>query len=780
MSRRRVSRFTAVAAPHAAATAGLVVGPPASAAPPLVVSLTFDDGLSSQHRLLPLLAEHDASATFYINSGTVGGGPGTMTWAQVHDLADAGHDVGGHGFAHLSLLDPNTSIESKWAEVCQDRETLFEQGFNPVSYAYPFGDMDPSVEEIPRGCGYQSARKAGTITTDGPIYRETIPPSENNYGIRIHGRSGDGPETLEALQAAVNAAIANGGGWLPFLFHQICYTDDPGFQACMDESYRPVSDATLDAFLTWLAPLPDTSVQNIAQVLGGTNAPRVAVTTPTAGTLNEQPVVLSGTSSVAGTITVRLYRGNRPVFSGTPPTGEEPGSPTSGWDPAPFLSTTATASGGTWSTTLPADLDAGTWTAQASAGSGNGTGTSTPVTFSVNAPPPDTTAPEPTITAPAPGATLSSDTPEVRGTAGTAPGDAGTVTVRWFEGPTVNDDVVITTEATVETNGSWSSTPPAPLADGTWTVQAVQADAAGNVGTSGLVTFTVRRPDTTPPTPRITAPAVGAEVAEGAVTIRGTAGTAPGDEAAVTVTLWSGANASGAPAWSTAAVVTDGAWAATTPALTPGSWTLRVSQRDAAGNVGTSSPITFTVSGATGRELVVDNPSATVGQGARHRRMRLTGSGFGPQTRVAASGRGVTVTVRRSTSERLVLSVDVRPRAATGARDLVVTDGGGHVVCVGCLRVAPGPKLDRVTPRQLHRRSTTKVTLHGTSFDAGTKVRIGGPGVKVRRVRLVDDQTLEVTVRVTKGAPRTARTVRVVSADTGGRDTVERAVKIRR
>lgn len=72
------------------------------------------------------------------------------------------------------------------------------------------------------------------------------------------------------------------------------------------------------------------------------------------------------------------------------------------------------------------------------------------------------------------------------------------------------------------------------------------------------------------------------------------------------------------------------------------------------------------------------------------------------------------------------------------------------------------------------------MTLHGTSFDAGTKVRIGGPGVKVRRVRLVDDQTLEVTVRVTKGAPRTARTVRVVSADTGGRDTVERAVKIRR
>ena len=60
MSRRRVSRFTAVAAALAAATAGLVVGLPASAAPPLVVSLTFDDGLSSQHRLLPLLAEHQS------------------------------------------------------------------------------------------------------------------------------------------------------------------------------------------------------------------------------------------------------------------------------------------------------------------------------------------------------------------------------------------------------------------------------------------------------------------------------------------------------------------------------------------------------------------------------------------------------------------------------------------------------------------------------------------------------------------------------------------------
>lgn len=780
MPRHRGLRFTTIATALATATAGLLVSPPpASAAPPLVVSLTFDDGLSSQHRLLPLLAAHGARATFYINSGTVGGGPGTMTWAQVHDLADAGHDVGGHGVAHLSLLDPTTSTDSKWAEVCQDRETLFERGFNPVSYAYPFGDMNPSVEEIPRGCGYQSARKAGTLTTDGPIYRETIPPTENNYGIRIHGRSGESPETLDALQAAVTAAIANGGGWLPFLFHEICYTADPGFQACMDGSYRPVSDATLDAFLTWLATVPDTSVQNIAQVLGGTNAPRVAVTMPPAGTTAGQPLVLSGTSSVAGTVTVRLYSGNHPAFSGTPPTGE-PGSPTSGWDPAPFLTTTAVASGGSWSTTLPANLAAGTWTAQASAGSGNGTGTSTPVTFSVSAPPPDTTAPRPVITAPAPGATLSSGTPEVRGTAGTAPGDSGTVTVRWFEGSTVNDDAVMTTEATVATNGSWSSTPPAQLADGTWTVQAVQVDAAGNVGTSGLVTFTVRRPDTTAPTPRITAPVVGAEVAEGAMTIRGTAGTAPGDEATVTVTLWSGANASGAPAWSTATPVRDGAWAASTQPLTPGSWTLRVSQRDVAGNVGTSDPLTVTVRGSTGRQLVVDDRSATVGQGARHRRIRLTGSGFGPHTQVSASGRGVTVAVRSATPKRLVVTVDVRPRAATGARDLVVTDGGDSMVCAGCLQVAPGPKLDRVTPHKLHLRSTTKVTLHGTSFDAGTKVRIAGRGVKVRRVRLVDDQTLEVTVRVTKAAPRTARSVRVVSVDTGGRDTVKRAVKIRR
>src|SRR5439155_7228763 len=82
------------------------------------------------------------------------------------------------------------------------------------------------------------------------------------------------------------------------------------------------------------------------------------------------------------------------------------------------------------------------------------------------------------------------------------------------------------------TAGAWSAVPSPALPEGTYTAQATQSDAAGNLGVSAPHTFTV---DTSAPSVSVTAPAPGATTKDTTPTFRGTAGTAGGDSASVTV-----------------------------------------------------------------------------------------------------------------------------------------------------------------------------------------------------------------------------------------------------
>ena len=432
------------------ATVRQVMGSPQPSLPPrpFVVSLTFDDGLRSQYGLKDIFARHDAEGTFYINSGAVDAGEaGTMSWDQIRDLQAAGHDMGGHTRDHVNLLSAETTFDYKWDQTCQDRVRLLEEGINAVSFAYPFGAMDATAQPIVRGCGYQSGRKAGTVTSDGPIYSETIPVTENPYAIRILGTNYNGAVTLEALQYAVNQAIRYGGSWLPTLYHQICYHDQPNYETCMS-GYRPVDDLTIDAFLTWIDSQADRniSVKTIADVMGGgVTAPLVSVTGPAAdATVAAGQPELTGTASGTGPVSVRVYQGQ--YSTGT------------------VLTTlTASVSNGSWSVQPGTALSDGTYTVQAAQPAGAATGTSVPVTFTVDSTstPADTVAPEVAVSSPADGATVDTATPTVEGTAGTAAGDDATVGLDLWAGTDTSGTPAQTLTGSVGTDGSWSVTPSA-------------------------------------------------------------------------------------------------------------------------------------------------------------------------------------------------------------------------------------------------------------------------------------------------------------------------------
>ena len=79
----------------------------------------------------------------------------------------------------------------------------------------------------------------------------------------------NGPVTLSALQAGVNAAASHGGGWLPIAFNAVCDSSDPGYSTCMAGA-KPVDAAVLSAFLDWMASgaPAGSSVQTVRQAMG--------------------------------------------------------------------------------------------------------------------------------------------------------------------------------------------------------------------------------------------------------------------------------------------------------------------------------------------------------------------------------------------------------------------------------------------------------------------------------------------------------------------------------
>ena len=101
----------------------------------------------------------------------------------------------------------------------------------------------------------------------------------------------------------------------------------------------------------------------------------------------------------------------------------------------------------------------------------------------------DWVPPAVTLAAPADGLFTNNPRPTLSGAAGTAAGDQGTVTAAVYAGATATGAPQQTLTPAVA-GGAWTASPTA-LADGTYTAQATQDDAAGNTGRSAAHTFTV-------------------------------------------------------------------------------------------------------------------------------------------------------------------------------------------------------------------------------------------------------------------------------------------------
>ena len=253
--------IAAVVAAMAMATVLAVAQPEADATAPTIVTLTFDDGHTSHDALITPLQSRGMAGTFYVNSAKLGSSSYYMTWDDVRALADAGNEIGGHTLDHARLTRVSTTEAQR--QVCADRASLQQHGFAAASFAYPYGDVNSSVESIVQACGYTSGRalggvKSGTVCRSCPL-AETMPPRDP-FEVRTL-RHATPTTKLAELQEYVTQAERSGGGWVVLVFHGIC--DD----RCTG-SYS-FSSTAFAQFLDWLQPRAAqvTSVRTVGDVM---------------------------------------------------------------------------------------------------------------------------------------------------------------------------------------------------------------------------------------------------------------------------------------------------------------------------------------------------------------------------------------------------------------------------------------------------------------------------------------------------------------------------------
>lgn len=139
LTRRTRAGVAAVAALVTAAAGLVVTAAPVTAAAPTVVSLTFNDGLSSQYRnAAPLLEQNGLDGTFYVASNWVKTFDSNyMRFYELDELYRQGNEIGGMGKDHQDLTatydtDATADLAYKTDQVCGDFQQLTARGGSPT------------------------------------------------------------------------------------------------------------------------------------------------------------------------------------------------------------------------------------------------------------------------------------------------------------------------------------------------------------------------------------------------------------------------------------------------------------------------------------------------------------------------------------------------------------------------------------------------------------------------------------------------------------------------
>ncbi|QMU74153.1 polysaccharide deacetylase family protein [Streptacidiphilus sp. P02-A3a] len=164
------------------------------------VVLTFDDGYADFHRtVLPLLAEHRATASLYVTTGWLADAGSwsaglplgeSLSWGQLAEAAAEGVEIGGHSHSHPQLDQLPPALLAH--ELTLNQYLLEQRLQRPLeTFGYPFGYSDARVRRAVRGRGYAGACAVANAMAE---------PRQGPYALsRLTVRRGTGLEDFCAL-----------------------------------------------------------------------------------------------------------------------------------------------------------------------------------------------------------------------------------------------------------------------------------------------------------------------------------------------------------------------------------------------------------------------------------------------------------------------------------------------------------------------------------------------------------------------------------------------------
>lgn len=141
------------------------------------LTLSYDDGRTSDRQMVALLNRYGLKATFHLNSGTLGE-PGYVTKEEIRTLYE-GHEIAAHTVTHPHL--PHIPAERRVQEILEDRMALERLAGYPVTgMSYPYGTHSGQVAALLPQVGIAYCR---TVTSS---YRFDLPENLHLWQPTCH------------------------------------------------------------------------------------------------------------------------------------------------------------------------------------------------------------------------------------------------------------------------------------------------------------------------------------------------------------------------------------------------------------------------------------------------------------------------------------------------------------------------------------------------------------------------------------------------------------------
>ncbi len=179
------------------------------------VTLSYDDGVEQDIKLIEIAKKYGIRGTFNLNSGCYP--PEDITWApgtihrrmpkskvtEVYKNCD--WEIATHGYTHPALVGLPENIATR--EIIDDRAALEEQFGGMIrGFAYPFGAYDDTAVQVLKNCGICYAR---TVETTHDFY---IPRDWLRLRATCHHND---PELMELAQRFLDIPA----NWDPKMFY---------------------------------------------------------------------------------------------------------------------------------------------------------------------------------------------------------------------------------------------------------------------------------------------------------------------------------------------------------------------------------------------------------------------------------------------------------------------------------------------------------------------------------------------------------------------------------